>query len=672
MKFNEETIQMFNNVLNKNKRWPLKYWDDSIGRERAKICTKYLCEKILNWKDNDFEYHITESVFIKCKLGNMIKKVYEGFSRNAVIDAFPEKERIINRQQRKNRIKNEILELMPNPKMFVKESFRKDIIEMVILYLDCEEKEIPHRMHYFSFAEFNLSYELQYHYNNSVFKFIEEVRPNMFKPWEFDQYNYHGFLSQDDFPYSFEVPQGYFDEEENRYEALIWVLKKAQADGKAVREVRTEMVKKYGLFTLMAYYKGSLFSAINEFFEEKNPRPWEFEEEGTTTYWKNNSDLAKEATLFLINKLGLTKENVINLTESDFHENYLGTMLYINYNNLIFNAIDDVFPNEFNDFKWWFNDIPQKAFDIKKNRQEAVQSLVKKLNLTELDVPHYLTKEMLISNNFIYILEDVHRGNMFSVINEAFPNKYNKNDFSISDYVSDYIDSFSTYKYSKIFFSAKNEDDIRKGLTKLSEIFTINTNSWVGRQKKKPFIEDIGDLEALMYDQLVKDNISIYEFEYDEPEDPKNDKEDIIFSRLAQHSKAKYMNVVWLYWRAYNFFKQFNLHLQYESTFMRLGKEDYWQKNDEDEDEDEEYYYMNEDIVCREAETYSPIVRCGELGVYRLYAEIKSDRNPVWIFPFDENIKSQETNKAYLIQFNHDAMVSFYDSMRIDFSRFTL
>jgi hypothetical protein len=139
-----------------------------------------------------------------------------------------------------------------------------------------------------------------------------------------------------------------------------------------------------------------------------------------------------------------------------------------------------------------------------------------------------------------------------------------------------------------------------------------------------------------------------------------------MFDNLASHSKAKYLNVVQLYWRAYNFFKHFNLHLQFNSVYMGLGKEDYWNRR----------YYYKETVYSKSViDNYASIVRCGELEVYRLYSEVRSGADCVWVFPFDENLytdnveENNENNKkikSYLLQFNHDSIIALKNSMKID------
>lgn len=665
-KLKEETIKKYREVLNKNKNWGNGYWDDDLkGKERAKICIQYLCEIILKFEDRDYEYKITKSMFNRYKLANMIKKLYEDDPYKAVVDTFPEKAGMIFRQQNRIHLKKEILELIPEMHGCVKT--RQEVIEKIILYYDCKEKDIPKMITYITLLEFNLKDILAKYYSSSVFKLIEEVRPGVFKPWEFVQENGNAYLFGS---YSKELPKGYFEEKNNRLDAVVWVLHRFQADGRKIKDLNITTLKEYGLFSLLEYYKYSIFSMIEEFAAGKT-RPWQFKEPGTKAYWNSNPHVAKEGILFLIKKLGLTKEDFTNLTLKDFENNYLDCMLYANYSGFIFSAINDIYPNEFIHMKWQFKDIPNQLFYCKDNRKEAIRDLVEKMKLREEDIPFRLNREVLISKGLKYIIDDVHKGNIFLVINEVYPNKFKKESFlGLQKYVEEYIDIFKDSIYTKLSFTDKTDEDIRVGLTKLSEIFTINKNSWVGQKKLKPFIQELGDLEILIYKELIKGNISIFEFETDEPKGPKDESEITMFDNLARHSRAKYLNIVWLYWRAYTFFKHFKLQLRHESVYMGLEKEGHHTaSNSYYNFEEGKEYYLKETI-----EKYNTIVRCGELEVERLFLELHYGVDCVWIFPFEENPITDEEDKeysykykAYLLQFNHDSIKAVYNTMNLDY-----
>ncbi|MDM5333985.1 hypothetical protein QUF56_12180 [Ureibacillus composti] len=296
----------------------------------------------------------------------MVNKVYGGNPEKAMLDAFPEKERLILRQQKKAGLKEEILALVPAA--YKSEKIRKEIAEKVIAYLDCEEHEIPKNIFDLRYSVCNLNDYLESYYDSSAFRMIEEVRPGAFKPWEFDRryYPFNG-LSPSLRYHSNEVPEEYFEKKENRFDAIIWLFEKLRENGKKVRDLDVKSIFDYGLFSLMNYYDRSVFLMIDEFFEGQT-KPWEFRERCSNEYWITHNDVAKEGILFLIDKLGLTKDTITQLTLKDFEDNYLDIMLYANYNGLIFSAIDSVYPNEFAHLKWLFQDIPEKVFLIKENR----------------------------------------------------------------------------------------------------------------------------------------------------------------------------------------------------------------------------------------------------------------------------------------------------------------
>lgn len=238
--------------------------------------------------------------------------------------------------------------------------------------------------------------------------------------------------------------------------------------------------------------------------------------------------------------------------------------------------------------------------------------------------------------------------------NWTFSPQHYKEDFSPTE---EYIELFKKGYPLKISFLDETNEDLEKGTTKLGEIFTINKNSWVGQIKLKPFVERLEELECSLYKELVKGKLSIHEFKYDEPKGPEKKEEQYIFNRLKDHSKAKSFNVQWLYWRAYHFFKSYNLHLQLESVCMGLGEKDCINRRKDE-------YIDAESCIETSSKHYQSLVRCGELEIERLYREIYSGTKFIWVFPFDEELYVDDDEvvcstietKAYLLQITEDAM----------------
>lgn len=250
--------------------------------------------------------------------------------------------------------------------------------------------------------------------------------------------------------------------------------------------------------------------------------------------------------------------------------------------------------------------------------------------------------------------------------NWTFSPQHYKEDFS---HAEEYIELFEKGNPLKISFLDETNEDLQKGTTKLGEIFTINKNSWVGQIKLKPFVESLEELECSLYKELVKGKLSIHEFKYDEPKGPVEKEEQYIFNRLKNHSKTKSFNVQWLYWRAYHFFKNYNLHLQLESVYMGLGETDFINRR-------KNGYIDNESRI--NSNHYQSIVRCGELETERLYHEIYSGIKFMWVFPFDEELYVDDDEvvcstieaKAYLLQITHDAMKTLIDKRARKFLKY--
>lgn len=103
-------------------------------------------------------------------------------------------------------------------------------------------------------------------------------------------------------------------------------------------------------------------------------QPWEYNV-APTNYWTKEN--AQFATRYMINKLNWSNEDIkANLSIKTFKEFGLASMLMKIYNSSPYNAINDIFPGEFNEWElknvplnFWTNDNCKKAIDwIIKNK----------------------------------------------------------------------------------------------------------------------------------------------------------------------------------------------------------------------------------------------------------------------------------------------------------------
>lgn len=85
----EDVITIFEDVLlGITKCFPRNYWSGNEGRERAKICTRYLMEEIFYYTEEDVKRYLRYETFTKNKLSGMLRRVYKDSPYNAINDAY--------------------------------------------------------------------------------------------------------------------------------------------------------------------------------------------------------------------------------------------------------------------------------------------------------------------------------------------------------------------------------------------------------------------------------------------------------------------------------------------------------------------------------------------------------------------------------------------------------
>lgn len=85
----EDVINVYEEVLLGIKRcFPRNYWSGDEGKERARICTRYLMEEIFFYKEEDVKKYLRYETFTKNKLSGMLRQVYQDSPYKAINDAY--------------------------------------------------------------------------------------------------------------------------------------------------------------------------------------------------------------------------------------------------------------------------------------------------------------------------------------------------------------------------------------------------------------------------------------------------------------------------------------------------------------------------------------------------------------------------------------------------------
>lgn len=103
-------------------------------------------------------------------------------------------------------------------------------------------------------------------------------------------------------------------------------------------------------------------------------------------------------------------------------------------------------------------------------------------------------------------------------------------------------------EYSKVNLSSCQEESE----SILDKIFTNNPNFWYTSQ---PYYNTGTQDGFEMVRHILQDKIKIYEYKYDIPENPKEDSklDELLFSRYYEWSRAKYIDLALIFWRANKF-----------------------------------------------------------------------------------------------------------------------
>lgn len=172
------------------------------------------------------------------------------------------------------------------------------------------------------------------YYGKSPIKYIMASYPKQFKAYE--------FINE-------RIPQGFWTIKENRIEAVRWLIEdKLKWSLEDVKEkFSRDILKEYGMTTILMYHHGNIFSVINELYDDK-VLPWELSKsEVNTGFWDIRENRIRAIRWLTIYKLKFTRKEIINNLElRHFYNNNLAALICDYYNKSINKAILEAFENE--------------------------------------------------------------------------------------------------------------------------------------------------------------------------------------------------------------------------------------------------------------------------------------------------------------------------------------
>ena len=236
--------EIYLKVLNKEvKRFPIGFWTGTEGYKNSIECGILLFEYILKWNKEDIKKNYFKSTLEKFKLGGMLQIIHNNSPFLFLDRVYPQKF-------------NE-WDLSNVPQSYYKDiNNRKKIIDFLL-------SKIDYKINLFSvdlFRKYGVESLLNNYYNSCLFKVLEDVYPDKYKPWELSS-----------------VPNYWWDVKDNRKDAVLWMLNELNwSDSKIKSDLCQDTFKDFGLSgLLMEKYNGVPFKSIDELYPNKF-KAWEF------------------------------------------------------------------------------------------------------------------------------------------------------------------------------------------------------------------------------------------------------------------------------------------------------------------------------------------------------------------------------------------------------------
>jgi transcription initiation factor IIE alpha subunit len=177
---------------------------------------------------------------------------------------------------------------------------------------------------------------------------------------------------------------------------------------------------------LQILFNNSPFQAFNNAYPDKF-KPWEFQKV-PRNFWDLKT--AKEVVKWLIeDKLKWTDNEIKEkLSLQIFKDNNLYGLLSNIFNNSIFQAFNNAYPNKFK--PWEFHKAPRNFWDLKMAK-EAVKWLIEdKLKWTDNEIKEKWSLQIFKDNNLYGMINNIFNGSAFNALNNTYPNKFKPWEFN--------------------------------------------------------------------------------------------------------------------------------------------------------------------------------------------------------------------------------------------------
>lgn len=267
-----------------------------------------------------------------------------------------------------------------------------------------------------TFRKYKLSGMISIIYGDSYYELINEIYPNTFKPW-------------------------YFSTSGNSYwnldtakEATIWLIeeKLKWTDEDIKNNLTGKIFRENGLGGMLSIvFNNSVYETINHTYPSKF-KSWEMKVSPMETW---NLDTAKNATIWMIDKLGWTDEDIKNnLTGKVFREYGLAGMLSKLFHDSVFLAIDNAYPSKFK--SWEMKCAPSATWNKQSAKEATIWLFDEKLKWDFDMIKQHATGNVFKENNLGGMFQCIFKNKTYDALENAYPGvfkpwqlKHNPNGF---------------------------------------------------------------------------------------------------------------------------------------------------------------------------------------------------------------------------------------------------
>jgi hypothetical protein len=202
--------------------------------------------------------------------------------------------------------------------------------------LKWSENDIPDKLSEMLFRRYKLSGMLEYVFDRSPYKAINNAYPDKYRPWQFNR-----------------TPENYWNDA-TAIEAICWLMHHLKVtDITKLKQKCFRENKLNGLVTWISDNKKDL-CYYAEYITPNTYKKWHFSQVGND-YW-NDKGNAIQAVKWLVEEI--IKDNKIGI--EDFYNNHLSGLITERYNGSVYLALKEAYPNRTD----W--DIRKSKFEPKK------------------------------------------------------------------------------------------------------------------------------------------------------------------------------------------------------------------------------------------------------------------------------------------------------------------